>query len=340
MKIPKVPPTLWTERAGVISVAAEVNRLGLIWREQPSVDVGIDGQIELVGEHGEATGRVVAVQIKSGESYLRGTEDHWVFHPDVKHRFYWERFPVPVLLMLHSPDRKETYWVDARQALRGARRDAPQPIFVPRGNLLQHATAEDLFYTTGGVANTLLDVSELLVLLCSTRSTSLSFAISYFELFANGLTNIANSIYYGMDLVMEILEANVGDGWITIGHNEHEFLFGFLRLLFEQDLAEVDISHCLVDWHEREKQPTTIAPLTSRGRQLVARIHEQQVKFERDQRLRVPPYHGVAQEDFVRMAFTPGHYERLPLIKQFEELVLEDNPGVQTSQDGEGRSEV
>lgn len=326
MNNPKVPPTLWTERAGIISVAAEVNRLGLIWREQPSVDVGIDGQIELVDERGQATGRIVAVQVKSGESYLKGTKEHWVFHPEAKHRFYWETFPVPVLLMLHSPAAGKTYWVDARQALRSTRRDAPQPIFVPRTNELQSASAEDLFYTAGGVTAALLDPSELLILLCHTRSTSPSFPISYFELFANGLTDIANSIYYGMDLVMEILDANAGDeGWITIGEPEHDFLFGFLRLLFEQNLADVDISHCLVDWHEHKNHPTTIAPLTSRGRHLVALIHEKQAEFERGQRFRSPPSHTVAQEDFVRMAFMPSHYERMPLIKEFEEIVIEDS---------------
>lgn len=29
----------------------------------------------------------------------------------------------------------------------------------------------------------------------------------------------------------------------------------------------------------------------------------------------------VPQEDFVRMAFTPSHYDRLPLIETFQELV-------------------
>ncbi|HEV7588077.1 MAG TPA: DUF4365 domain-containing protein, partial [Longimicrobium sp.] len=103
MTLPSVPETLWKERAGIVSVASEVNRLGLIWREQPLHDVGIDGQIELVDDEGHATGRIVAVQVKSGSSYLKGEGGDWHFSPDEKHRFYWENFPIPVLLMLHSP---------------------------------------------------------------------------------------------------------------------------------------------------------------------------------------------------------------------------------------------
>lgn len=95
MTIPSLPRTLWVERAGIIAVAAAVNRLGLIWREQPSPDVGIDGQIELVDDVGRATGRMVAVQVKSGESYLEDAGNEWLFHPDTKHRFYWEGFHSP-----------------------------------------------------------------------------------------------------------------------------------------------------------------------------------------------------------------------------------------------------
>jgi len=325
--IPNVPATLWIERAGIISVAAEVNRLGLIWREQPSPDVGIDGQIEMVDDQGRATGRIVAVQVKSGASYLlRSSEDDWLFSPDEKHRFYWEVFPVPVLLMLHSPLDGLTYWVDARQSLRSSKLRDSRPIAVPRTNVLQRASASDLFYTAGGGGRDFLGIPDVLKLLCATSTHSRSFPISYFDLFANGLTNNANSVYYGMDLVMEVVEARLpeGENWITFGSDEHDFLFGYLRLLVEQHLADVDISNCLVDWHEREKQPTTIAPLTSRGRELVRLIYERQRKFEQAGRLEVPEYLGVAQEDFVRMAFRSAHYSRIPLIAAFQELVLED----------------
>lgn len=52
--------------------------MNLVWRETPSTDVGVDGQIEFVNERGEATGQIVAVQVKSGPSYLReGANNSW-----------------------------------------------------------------------------------------------------------------------------------------------------------------------------------------------------------------------------------------------------------------------
>jgi hypothetical protein len=327
MTMPAVSQTLWNERAGIIAVAGQVNRLGLIWREQPLPDVGIDGQIELVDDKGHATGRIVAVQVKSGPSYLSGEGSAWHFHPDEKHRFYWEIFPIPVLLMLHSPAEGRTYWVDARQALRAASPETTGPIAIPRSNVLQRASATELFYTAGGAISPFLDLPDVLGTLCAARSTSESFCITHFDLFANGLTNLGNAVYFGMDLAMELAEAKMpaGEGWLTIGSDEHDFLFRYLRFLVEQNLADVNISNCLVDWHERGKQLTTIAPLTSRGRALVRLIHQEQLRFEAEGRLRVPPLLGVAQEDFVRMAFTLSHHARIPLITEFQALIQADH---------------
>lgn len=324
MATPSVPSTLWTERAGVLAVASAVNRLGLIWREQPAVDVGIDGQIELVDAEGRATGRIVAVQVKSGVSYLHDGGEHWLFHPEDRHRQYWEIFPLPVLLMLHSPADGATYWVDARQVLRSA--PSARGIHVPKRNQLHTATAADLFQSAGTAPRTFLTVPEVLHTLCTVRTTSPTFDLTYFDLFANGLTNIATAIYFGMDLAMEVAEAKLPDSaeWMTLGSGAHDFLFGFLVFLVEQNLANVDVSTCLVDWDTRGMLPQTIAPLTSRGRALVGLIQELQARFQDEGRLDVPDRLAVAQEDFVRMAFTPSHYPRIPLITAFQQLVGEE----------------
>jgi hypothetical protein len=70
MTFPKYGATNQQERLGVNAVAEAVARLGLIWRETTSADVGVDGQIEYVAPDGAATGRMVAVQVKSGPSFL------------------------------------------------------------------------------------------------------------------------------------------------------------------------------------------------------------------------------------------------------------------------------
>ncbi|MFZ4703196.1 MAG: DUF4365 domain-containing protein, partial [Candidatus Methylumidiphilus sp.] len=109
MVFPRYNNTNSQERLGVNAVAETMARLGLIWRETPMADVGIDGQIEYVDKEGFATGRIIAAQIKSGPSFFKEKDDNWTFYPEDKHRFYWERFPLPVLIILHNPETNFSY---------------------------------------------------------------------------------------------------------------------------------------------------------------------------------------------------------------------------------------
>lgn len=61
-----------------------------------------------------------------------------------------------------------------------------------------------------------------------------------------------------------------------MGEPEHNFVFGFVKLLVAQNLAQIDYADCLIDWIDRQMQPHFVAPLTSRGRALVALIHEEE----------------------------------------------------------------
>ena len=69
--MPTRPTSERTERAGVLAVGEIINnRLGWIFREQPVSDFGIDAHVEVV-EGDQVTGRLFALQIKSGPSYFR-----------------------------------------------------------------------------------------------------------------------------------------------------------------------------------------------------------------------------------------------------------------------------
>lgn len=66
----KVQASAKQDRKGVAATQQIVTtELESIFRERPTDDYGIDAQIEIV-ETGTATGRLLAVQIKSGLSYF------------------------------------------------------------------------------------------------------------------------------------------------------------------------------------------------------------------------------------------------------------------------------
>lgn len=172
----------------------------------------------------------------------------------------------------------------------------------------------------------LLPLEDVLTAMATRVSPGRHLPLTYFDLFANGLTNSARSIYYGMDLIAEIasevlLEEVEEEAGLTVGAPEHEFLFGFVYFLVEQHLADVNISDCLIDWYDREKQPRFIAPLTSRGKDLIDLIWQLQQAFQAEGRLRVPPGIGVAQDAFLHVQLRPSHYERISVIREFQRLV-------------------
>ena len=83
----KVAASHTVERRGVVLVEQRiVEELRWIFRSQPVSDFGIDAHLEVV-QHGCATGRLVALQIKSGASYFREeTEESIVYRGDPEHR--------------------------------------------------------------------------------------------------------------------------------------------------------------------------------------------------------------------------------------------------------------
>jgi hypothetical protein len=97
-------------REGVAAVELIVNsELNWICREQVTDDYGIDAQIEVV-EGRRVTGKLIAVQIKSGESYFKTTEGGWWFYVDADDVTYWTEHALPVIVVLVNPATHEAFW--------------------------------------------------------------------------------------------------------------------------------------------------------------------------------------------------------------------------------------
>jgi len=86
-----------------------LSKLKWIFREQPIVDMGIDAHVESV-ENGTPTGKLLALQIKSGDSHLRDAGDSYTYYGDVTHLEYWLGHALPVILVVHLPSSSETLW--------------------------------------------------------------------------------------------------------------------------------------------------------------------------------------------------------------------------------------
>ena len=82
---------------------------GWIFREQPTSDYGIDAHIEITD--GEPTGKLIALQIKSGPSYLsEKTSNAYIYRGDPRHLRYWQRHSLPVVVVLYDAASDVAYW--------------------------------------------------------------------------------------------------------------------------------------------------------------------------------------------------------------------------------------
>ncbi len=306
----KIPANYFQEQEGILAVQGAALALRCIWRPTPNADLGIDGQLELIAESGETTGKIVAVQIKSGHSYVENTDGHnIIYYPGDKHRNYWGNFPIPVILTIHDPATGRVSWVDARSYLRHGAEG--KEIKVPIGQILGASARTTLFETCGAFDVPLLPVEELGKRMASERTTNPNFNLSFIELFVFGLTDIGRKLFFNMDLCQQLTEAKesvpVGEGdneLIVTGpsQDEYRFIDDYIRFLVSQNLIYYDFYDYLIDWNERQVVPVFLCPLTQRGQVVL-----EQVRAAKDDSFRL-------QEHPVRMEFGYSHLPFDPVL--------------------------
>jgi tetratricopeptide (TPR) repeat protein len=99
------------DRIAINYLEKVVISLEWMWREQPLLDRGIDGHIEIC-EKGKPTGKLIAVQSKGGESYFyRSRDENLTLSLKLKHLSYWNEFALPVIVIGYLPSEQVSYWV-------------------------------------------------------------------------------------------------------------------------------------------------------------------------------------------------------------------------------------
>lgn len=99
-----------TERLGIGKLEILFAEIGWHFREQFVKDIGIDAQVEVVANN-VSTGELIALQVKSGESYFNEIDgNHVVYRVDKKHYYYWSKHSLPVIIILYNPKTDDLLW--------------------------------------------------------------------------------------------------------------------------------------------------------------------------------------------------------------------------------------
>ena len=126
------------DRIGVNATAKIISQMGLIFRDQPTDDYGIDAQIETI-DNNYASGKLIAVQIKSGESFFEEVKDgKIIFRGKKKHYEYWLNHSLPVIIVLYRPSDDKCYWREVNSDT-AILTDTSWKIEIPISNTLDDA---------------------------------------------------------------------------------------------------------------------------------------------------------------------------------------------------------
>jgi small GTP-binding protein len=124
------------ERALVGEIISTVALAGQICREKVTSDHGIDMEIEFKDDAGQATGKMVYLQLKSGDSYLtkRKSDGAEIFRiQKARHAEYWRSQAFPVMLVIRNANG-EIRWIDVREHLmdasQGGKKQVKQVVFT------------------------------------------------------------------------------------------------------------------------------------------------------------------------------------------------------------------
>lgn len=139
---------------GVYSVGRVFQKeLKWIFRDQPKADHGIDAHVE-VCNNGTPSGQLVAVQIKSGESFFKEyCEEGFIFRFGDWHHKYWLGHCLPVIIVLYNPVDDLIFWQKVNdETIKSTGKN--WKVTIPYENLLKHSSGIDIsqasVFTNGG----------------------------------------------------------------------------------------------------------------------------------------------------------------------------------------------
>lgn len=154
-----------TNRLGVNLTERRAIEAGMIFREQPTSDFGIDAQFELK-ESSTATGRLIAAQIKAGESQFTNEVEMGFWHYiSKKHKNLWCNHSLPVVIVLCDLNSNVCYYeVVTHETCQST--DKKWKILVPKDKVLDVSSLPDLI----AIASPIVAASDFTI--CSENDIS------------------------------------------------------------------------------------------------------------------------------------------------------------------------
>lgn len=251
------------EDKGLAKIHAVCAEMDAIWRPTISHDLGVDGQVEFI-EPGTvtSTGMMLAVQSKSGPSYFeREVDGYFLFEPEGKHRRYWKLLRMPIILVLHNPNRDLTIYADVKSQLR-----SPGPLRIDKTQLFRpDARAILLSIASSGIdaatPKEILDELKAAVMV-EKRVTGIEFLLA--------MTDSANQ-YFELRMCRYMLLSDIAskDGRVYTGEDDYEFIQRCTLKCHFHHLMQPFLEEFERSWYDLKMVPDILVPLTPKGKEVI-----------------------------------------------------------------------
>lgn len=128
------------------------HQLDWIFRENHlENDFGIDGYIDIIGNENSVTGKSIAVQIKTGESFFKTkTATGWTFYGDNKHLNYYANLEIPLIICIVDLNENKVYW-EKFEIDKTSKTEIGWTMLIPNYTILNKENKNNLLKISGDI---------------------------------------------------------------------------------------------------------------------------------------------------------------------------------------------
>ncbi len=253
-------PNPLQEDRGLIRIHEACVAMKAIWRPTPCHDVGVDGQIEFLDETDPvtSTGKLIAVQVKSGPSYFKHENvNGYKYYPSRKHVRYWRALNLPVLLVLHNPDTNLTVYSEIKPQLK-----TEGPIFVSNSQVLCGASRNDILDICSRVDDPKRFLGQLKKACLQVEPGK---AISGIEFLVSCLSPDNTYFELRMARLKQVIELAVESSTIGVGSDTYDFILRCSMICMAADITDSFEESFDLQWYDLKLVPDITVPLTPFG---------------------------------------------------------------------------
>ncbi len=235
-------------------------------------EVGIDGIIEIRDEVYRSSGKLLCVQLKSGESFFSNSDENYYYvYIDHRHIDYWLKCTLPVLFIVYSPTQNEAYWskIDKKTLIT---KNKSCKIIIPKTSKLS-TTKKDVLYAIF-YGKLYKNPEEFEVAHQSLKELKNyernDIYVSGLEIFLNGLMDSCNQLYFHTDLYMNLIKLKIIETKLSgFGFPNQTFFDNYFEIINFHNIITGDFSFEIETINKRNLLPQFIKPLSLNGKRFV-----------------------------------------------------------------------